>query len=251
MKSKFDPNFKPKSKPKSKRNVALAATIFAVVFSMLSPFFYMTDITVTGNLQIETAEILQRAGLTENTNIFLFNPMRARSAIMENFFIDQVAFTRSLPGTMEIAIQERFLSGYIEYIGGIFVFIDENGRAIETRSYMPDELPIIIGLRFSQMHLGQFLEVENPEAFNTVVIYSQLLNRHQLTDTVQQIDVSDPTNVRLRIYNIEVQLGDTTNANDKILTLREIINEWPMIREVRGFLDIQQIGTQYIFRSLT
>ncbi|MCL1988030.1 MAG: FtsQ-type POTRA domain-containing protein [Firmicutes bacterium] len=236
---------------KSKKVVAIIATVLAVILSMMSPFFHITDISVTGNLQIETAEILERAGLAESVNIFLFNPTNARNAIMENFFIDQVVFRRSLPGTMEIIVQERFLSGYIEYISGMFIYIDENGRVIETRSYMTDDLPIIIGLRFSQMHLGQFLDVENPEAFNTVVAFSRLLNRHQLTDSIQQIDVSDPSNVRLRIYNIEVQLGDTTNANDKILTLIEIINEWPMIREVRGFLYIQEIGTQYIFRSLT
>ena len=235
---------------KFKITVALSAAILACILFMLSPYFNFTEITVTGNLQIEDYEILSRAQLGSPTNFFLFRPARARRDVLENHFIDHVHFRRALPGTMEITVRERFLSGYIEHLEGMFLFIDENGRVLEVRSYKTEELPIITGLRFSQVHLGELLEVDNPDAFSTVVTYARLFNRHDLTGIISQIDVSDPDNARLRLYNIEVYLGDVRNANEKVLTLREIVNEWPVVQDARGFLDLRG-PAPHIFRNLT
>ena len=234
-----------------KKGIIFSGILFMGILFMLSPFFYFTDITVTGNLQISEKEILNRAGLDQYVNFFLFNPHTVRRNIMKNHYIDQIDFNRTLPGTLEITVTERFLSGYIEYLGGMFLYMDENGRVLEVRSYMKKKLPIITGLYFSRVHLGQPLEVDNPLAFSTAATYAQLLNRHGLIDIISQVDVSDPTNTRVRLYNIEVYLGDTRNANEKIMTLREIVNEWPVLRYARGFLDLRELSSEYVFRNLT
>ena len=225
--------------------------IFVCILVAFSPFFHFATITVTGNQQIEDSEILSRAGLDSPTNFFLFRPRQARESVMGNHYIDQVSFRRTFPDTLEVTVKERFLSGYIEYLEGMFLYIDENGRVLEVRSYMAEKLPVITGLCFSSVHLGKILEVDNPEAFSTVVTLARLLNRHELAGTVSQIDVSDPDNTRLRLYNIEVYLGDTSGAHEKILTLREIVNVWPVVRDARGFLDLRELDSAYIFRNLT
>ena len=236
---------------KAKIKVLIAIFFVAVILFAVSPAFHFTEIHVAGNQQIEDAEILIRAGLDVPVNFFLFRPGRARENIMGNHYIDRVSFNRTFPGILEIAVEERFLSGYIEYLDGMFLYMDENGRVLEVRSYMEEELPIITGLRFSNLHLGEPLEVDNPEAFSTVVTFARLLNRHGLTGIVSQLDVSDPANTRLRLYNIEIYLGDTTGANEKILTLREIVDVWPVVRYARGFLDLRELDSEYIFRNLT
>jgi len=236
---------------KFKALLVFSAVLFFAIMFMLSPFFQLTEITVTGNLQIDEAEILNRSGLDTPTNFFLFSPNQARRYIMENHYIEHVSFDRILPNTLEVTVWERFLSGYIEYMEGLFLYIDENGRVLEVRSYKREELPVITGLRFYHVHLGELLEVDNPAAFSTVVTYARLLNRFELTGVISQIDVSDPENTRMRLYNIEVYLGDTRNAHEKILTLREIVNEWPVVRDVPGFLDLRNPGAEYIFRILT
>lgn len=230
---------------------ALVVTLFICTLFMVSPVFYFTEIKVTGNIQIEDEEILNLANLDYSTNFFLFRPRRARQSILNNHFIEQVDFNRTLPSFIEISVEERFISGYIRYPGGLFLYIDENGRVIDVRSYMKEPKPVIAGLDFSKLHLGQKLDVSNPDAFSTVVTFAGLINRHGLADIITEIDVSDPANARLRIYNIEVYLGDTSRANEKILTLREIVNEWPLVTYVRGFLDLRELSSEYIFRILT
>jgi len=231
--------------------ITAAIIIFGVLF-LISPYFNFVEVTVVGNYQISTEEILERSGLNRTANFFLFNTRRAGYDIMENHYIDQVIFNRTFPGYLEVIIRERFISGYIEFQEGMFLYIDENGRAIEVRSYMEDELPIISGLRFTQVHMGEILEVENPEAFNTVVVFARLLNQHGLAGIISQLDVSDVNNTRIRLYNIEVNFGDTQNAQEKVLTLREIVDVWPAVRDAIGFLDLRNPGSeQILFRNLT
>lgn len=234
-----------------KAALIISAVLFSVILFTLSPFFHFAEITLTGNKQIEKEEILSRAGLDQPTNFFMFNPRRAQQYVMENPYIDQIVFRRVFPNILEISVQERFLSGFVEFLDGMFLYIDENGRVLEVRSYMNKELPIITGLRFSHFHLGQILEVDNPCAFNTVVIYAQLLNRHDLAGIISVMDVADPNNTRIRLHNIEVYLGDTRNAHEKILTLREIVDVWQVVEYAPGFLDLREPGAAYVFRKLT
>jgi len=236
---------------KFKMLVALALILATGILLIFSPLFNFEYITVSGNFQIEAKEILERAELADSTNFFLFSPRRANARIKENLYVEQVMFTRTFPHTLEIKIQERFLSGFVEHVNGMFLYIDENGRVLEVRSYKSEDLPIITGLRFSHFHLGQVLEVDNPEAFSSVVAYSRLLNRHNLVDVITQLDVSDSNNTRLRLFNIEVYLGDTINAQEKILTLREIVDVWPLVQDIRGFLDLREPGNEPIFRKIT
>lgn len=231
--------------------ITAGCAVLLTALFMFSPFFHFTDISVEGNFQIETDEILYRAGLDAETNFFLFNTRRARRYIKENHFIEHVQFVRTFPDTIEILVQERFLSGFIEYLEGTFLYIDENGRLLQVRSYARQDLPRITGLQPAQVHLGQQLEVDDPAAFTTVMIYAKLLNRHGLMDIISHIDISDTENIRIRLYNIEVYLGNTDNAHEKILTLREIVNEWPVVSNARGFLDLREPGTEFIFRNLT
>jgi len=235
---------------KYKLLLAMAIFLTAGILFIFSPLFNFRYISVSGNFQIETDEILERAELTESTNFFLFSPRRAGTLVKENLYIEQIIFNRTFPNILDIRVQERFLSGFVEHINGMFLYVDENGRVLEVRSYKSEDLPIITGLRFSQFHLGQVLDVDNPEAFGSVVTYSRLLNRYNLVEVVTQLDVSDPDNVRLRLFDIEVYLGDVTNAQKKILTLREIVDVWPLVQDIRGFLDLRESGNDHILRII-
>jgi len=181
----------------------------------------------------------------------LFGENQVRQGIAENFYIDTVDFQRILPGTLIITVQERFVTGYVEYMEGRFLHIDEHGRVLSIAASRSADFPIITGLRFSNVRLGEVLDVENPEAFRNMVIYAQLLHINGLSDIVSQLDVSDVQNTRIRLYNVDVQLGDTRHANYKIAALGSIIEEWPAIKESRGTLYMRERSHEYIFRQLT
>jgi len=231
--------------------LTICLVTLTAVMSMLSPFFQITEIIVRGNEQVTEDEILSRAGLYRPTNIFLFGENQVRRGIIGNLYIESVDFQRNLPGTLTITVQERFVTGYVEYMEGRFLHIDENGRVLSVSASRSGDFPIITGLSFSNVRLGEILDVENPEAFRNMVIYAQLLHANGLSDVVTQLDVSDVQNTRMRLYSVDVHLGDTRHAADKIAALNSIINTWPMIKESRGILYMRERAQDYIFRHLT
>ena len=230
----------------------LAAGTGAVLLLLFSPLFAFQEVTVTGNTFVSAEEIVAQAQ-AEGGNFFLFSPPQTRARIMENLYIGGVTFRRAFPNRLYITVNERFLSGYVEFLDGRFLFIDEHGRVLEVGSYLPRPLPIITGLRPPHFQLGELLETDSPDAFRAMVTYGRLLSLHPVTPSEEplRLDISNPRDVRLRLYHFEVYLGGIENANEKVHTLQAIIGHWPAIRETRGFLDLRHPGDRFVFRVLT
>ena len=230
--------------------VILALSLFGGLLYLLSPRFNMTYITISGLHDISRDEILIPAGLDSPTNIFIFSPRRARRAVMENLFIDEVSFTRTLPNSLHISIRERHHVSYVEFLGR-YLFLDENGRVLHIGPRFGDVArPVITGFDFTAVRLGEILETDNHGAFATILIYSRLLRQQGLLDIVTRMDVSDHRNTRLRIHNFEVSLGTTHQAPEKIMLLVEILAELPEKEQITGFLDLREISGQYVFQLL-
>lgn len=222
----------------------------ATVLFMFSPYFYIAEITVNGNDSIEQTEILTRTGIQRTTNMFLFNESEARKRIIENLYIDNVQFTKSLPNKLTITIRERHLSGYVEYMPGKYLYIDEYGRVLEINSFFAERLPVVGGLKFDKFQLGETLEVEDTAAFKTVVTYARLLIKHDLTEQVSRLDVSDGGNTRIFMYHIEFNVGDGLNADEKIRTMKDIADKLPNADKIKGSVDLREIRSQYVLKIL-
>jgi hypothetical protein len=203
--------------------IALIIGVFvlAVILFLLSPYFYINEINVHGSETIAENEILSRAGIESGTNIFVYNTKEARKRIMENLYIDSVVFD---------------------------LYIDENGRVIEINSTYTEPLPVVVGLRFDRFRLGDILEVEDTFAFRSVVRYARLLYQYQLMDRISRIDVSDSSNTRVFFHQIEFNVGDDWEADEKVRSMEEIINNLPNAELIRGFVDLREIRAQYVLK---
>lgn len=236
-----------------KMALIIGGVAFAAVLFMFSPIFYIQEVTpdiVNGCENIPTSEILTRAGLTKTANLFLFDTSKARKSIMENPYIDSVTFQKILPNRLTITVRERHLSGYVEYMQGKYLYIDENGRVLETNSFYTEKLPVVRGLKYSRVRLGEILEVEDTAAFKTVVTFARLLNKHQLTDLVSRIDVSDGNNTKILVHYMNFNVGDGKNADEKIRTIKEIMEKLPNADIIKGFVDLTEIRSQYYIKIL-
>jgi len=228
---------------------ALCLITFVLLIFMFSPYFSISEIHITGNQRVSEEEILARLEIDRGTHLLLFNTRAASERILENNFIGYANFERVLPGRLQVHITERRLTAYAEQAGG-FIFLDDNGRVLDVRSYMTDSLPILDGLQFTRFALGEILEVPDPEAFNVIVQYAQLLNHHGLIERVSHINVADATNIRINIANIEFNVGGITDADEKIRTIAAVLYEMPNVGQIPGFMDLRDRHTDYFFEIL-
>lgn len=81
--------------------------IKAYDFCTTSEYFAVTDITVTGNSQVKTDDILKVCGLRKGENSLLVNVHKAEQKLVDNPWIENASIRRELPGTFIITIKER------------------------------------------------------------------------------------------------------------------------------------------------
>ena len=81
--------------------------IKAYNFCTTSDYFAIREITVTGNSQVKTDDILKVCGLRKGENSLLVNVHAAEQKLVDNPWIENVSIRRELPGTFTISITER------------------------------------------------------------------------------------------------------------------------------------------------
>jgi cell division septal protein FtsQ len=230
-----------------KATIIICAVLLAAVGFLFSPLFGVDEIIITGNRTVSRVEIEDRLGIVPGDNILVFNTAAARRSVMENLYIDSVSFRRELPGRLYVTVRERRFIAYIEHTPGSFLFIDEIGRVLEVRTNFTEPLPVVRGLVFSSFQLGERLEVPNRAAFSIVMQYAQALQRHGLATTVTHIDVTDVYNTRVLFPNIEFNVGDARDADEKVRVMVAILENMPDEALYRGILDLREIAPQYFF----
>ena len=236
---------------KFKITVFVCILAFVAVVFMFSPFFYMQEIVISGYNTVSRAELTERIGADLTTNLLFFNTRNARRRVLENLYIADVSFRRDLPGRLYVHVRERRLAAYVEHTPGSFLFIDEQGRVLEVRSFTSQSLPIVEGLNFTRFTLGEILEVADSTAFNIVTQYAQLIYRHGLVCRVSHIDVSDTANTRILVGRVEFNVGGLRDAEMKVRIIAGILDEMPEAEHARGFVDLRDTGGEFIFEILT
>lgn len=230
---------------KFKIAMVIGGIALALVLVLVSPIFHVREVVVLGNHRVCETDIKARLNIAGNSNIFLINWGNARRAILGNLHIEDVSFSRELPGRLYVSIQERRLSAYVEHEPGSFLFLDENGRVLEIRNYITELLPRLDGLQFTRFQLGEILEVSDEINFINIMQYTQLLTLHGLINQITHINVSDPANIRILVNYLEFHVGGIQDADAKVRTIAEKLYRLPNAHIIRGFVDIREIRSEY------
>ena len=230
--------------------VICTIAFFAVIF-MFSPIFYMREIIISGYNIVSRSELTERLEVDLTTNLLFFNTRAAKRRVMENLYIADVSFSRELPGRLYVQVRERRLAAYVERAPGSFLYIDEQGRVLEVRSFTSGTRPIVVGLNFTHFALGEVLEVPDASAFDIATEYALHIYHHGLVDRVTYIDVSDTANTRILVGYIEFNVGDINNAESRVRVIAGILAEMPDAEIARGFVDLRVTRGEYFFEILT
>ena len=231
-----------------KKITIIFSVLFCAVLFMLSPVFTIKNIEITSMDKYSKDEICEMLNLKAGTNMFLFNRFAASKILKNNYYVEDYNISYKFPDTVKIDIKERKVRGYVPYMGS-YLYIDEYGRVLEINSEMSSALPVVEGLKFDTFSLGEKINAENKEAFEIMVNIAQLMNKYELLDIVVKIDVSDTSKVMAYVNNIEVNLGDMSNGDQKIRTMAEVVKN--LGQNDRGVLDLSDLSKPIIFKYLT
>ena len=202
-----------------------AIIIGILLFLFISPVFNIKKINVQGNSKINTEEIESLSKINMNENIFRFSSRKIEENVKENAYIDTVEVKRKIPDTVEIIVTERETKYQLEY-GNAFVYIDGNGNILEISNENAN-LPIIRGYSTAQenIQVGNKLVDEDCNKLLTVEKFLRAAKSNEIYDIITYIDISNDSDYKFELPSKGkvAYLGDETNINDKILTLKEIL----------------------------
>lgn len=202
-----------------------AIIVGILLFLFISPVFNIKNINVQGNNKINTEEIESLSKINMNENIFRFSSRQIEENVKENAYIDTVEVKRKIPNTVKIIVIEREAKYQLEY-GNAFVYIDGNGNILEISNENAN-LPIIRGYSTAQenIQVGNKLVDEDCNKLLTIEKFLRVAKTNEIYDIMTYIDISNAKDYKFELPSKGkvAYLGDDTNINDKILTLKEIL----------------------------
>lgn len=229
----------------------MISIITAILLFLRLPVFLINDIEITGNTRLTDEYIKQTMNIRDVETVFFWNAPMARRQLLENNYVDLVDIDINYTSRdVTVKIRERILSGYVEYVDGIFLYIDERGRVLESATKFTESLPVVVGLEFSQFTTGEILRVDNQESFDLVVTLAQLFNKYQMSSDIIKVDVSHPDDIHLYIGKIDVEFGDISDAEEKIRMVQAIMDGYLNDVGESGFLNIRDVNRPPKYRPL-
>ncbi len=227
-------------KRKKQRRITFAVVLLliAVILALLlTPFFDVKYIDVSGHSKVSQKTIVETAGIAYGENIFKLNVKKMKTKLRKVPYIDDVKVIRKLPGTVVFEISERKPVVAVG-VGEKFVLMDENGRFLET--VKQNSLPILKGIK-TKTEAGKFIGDEHPEFFEEFKMQYELLKVNGLTGRVSAYIADNKGNVTFEIDGTKtIILGDDANTEYKFKMLEAVVSELPPTQ--KGTIDLSVEG---------
>ena len=137
--------------------------IFCHDIILQTPYFKVTSLNVTGNNRLSAQEILDTARIGPDTNVLLVNLPLARKYLLSHPWIAAAEVSRELPGKLLLTIKEHRPLAIMD-MGRKFLINMEGTIFKEVSDTDPVELPVIEGLDFSDLDLGDIRRSANYDA---------------------------------------------------------------------------------------
>lgn len=220
------------SKNEKSNNFALKNKIFifilliiAVIILLSSSLFNIEDIIIVGNNKISNETIISLSGIELYENMFKFNKLSVIDKLKQEPYIENVKISRKLPNKIEITVEERTPKYSLEYAGS-YAYINNQGYILEITNEKLN-LPILTGFStdLSNIKAGERINVEDLKKMDTVIKIYEVASSNGIGNLITKIDISNDKNYSL-ILETEgktVYLGDCSNLNTRILTLKSIL----------------------------
>ncbi len=213
----------------------------AVVF--LTPWFHVTQVSVIGNAQVESADLITASGIRKGESIFAFRMGDVEENLLKVPYIKAVNAKRKLPKTVEIHVEESHAIACIEK-DAIQICIDENGEAVYAGALAPEGLVSVTGMEIEGYTLGAPLETKADAQMGTLLELIALAEENGCREGIHSIDLAQTENLRFTYgQGLTVLCGDTFDLSRKLLTFMEVVRELPA--NAKGEIDLRISGKAY------
>jgi len=198
--------------------LTLIAIVLGVVYYFINTYTIKDEnVFVEGNVHYtkdEIKQIVMEGPLGKNS---LYLSAKYRNKGVENVpFVDVMDVEILSPDSIRIIVYEKALAGYIEFMDN-YLYFDRDGYVVENSRVLTEGVPLVAGLDFEYVVLGEKLPVEKDVIFENIMNMTKLLAKYKLD--ADKIYFASESEIILFFEDIKVILGDTANLEEKIMNL--------------------------------
>lgn len=225
--------------------VVIVATIF-----VMSVFFRVSDIEVTGNTHYTDEEIIRAIDIEQGDNLFFFDRFAAISRVFAKLpYIEEVSVVRKLPNKVTIEVVESTALAYIK-LGDERWTLDHNckvlGKAADGET---GQLVEVSGISPGTLLIGEQLTTADGDTALVEQLAEVLyqIQERGLTSYISLVDITDTNDVQLSYAGrYTVKLGNSSGTEHKFGMLVSVVAK--LGAEDVGLIDLSD-GTTAHFMS--
>ena len=203
------------------------------------PGFHPRHIVVRGTMVVSKDEVLQRAALAPDRNIWLQNTGAAAARIASLPYVNAVQIRRRLPAEVTILIQERKPFAIVED-DGARVLVDDHLHVLDVNP-LQTNLPLLHG-KIANASVG--MQLTSPQLMQLARDCKALLHA---SVPVAYLNLDRLGNLNARLSSgVLVEFGDDADIAQKARIVNPVLSQVPQIgRKVRA-LDLRAAKTPVV-----
>ncbi len=213
----------PKKKKVNKGIIAAVVLIvIGVAVVLIATQFHISEIEFSGNMHYTDDEMLseiKKHNYIDNSLIYT-----ARSSIRNPGdipFIEKYDVEYVNNHKIAVTVYEKSMVGCVENMGE-FMYFDKEGTVLESNAKRLKDIPLIKGLKFKSMVVGEKLPFEDKKMAGYILNITQLIKKYELAiDTVK----FENDEVNLIYKKIVIALGSPANVDEKLAELPNILEK--------------------------
>ena len=200
--------------------LTVLAAILGTVYYFISAYT-IKNVYVEGNTYYTEQEIkdIVISGPMGNNSLYL--SLKYKKSGFGNIpFVDNIEVDFLTKDSVKIIVHEKAMAGYIEFMDS-FMYFDKDGYIVENSNVKMLEIPLVVGLQFSKVELGQKIPVKDDTVFAQIMSLHNLLKDFELR--VDKIYFRPDEEIVLFFGDVRVMLGKGNYLQEKIMVLPKFL----------------------------
>lgn len=183
--------------------------------------FKLKEVEVTGCEIVDKQDVVDAiASYTKSNNtaiIYIKNKIKPIDSLR---FVAKMDIEIVSKNKLSVTVYEKSIAGCVEY-GDLFVYFDKDGIILDALDHRIDGIPIVKGLAFEQLEIGEKLPLDDKGKFQMILAVTQLLDKYELD--IDSIEFTEENEIVLTHEGITILLGKGEYLAIQMMNLGSIL----------------------------
>ena len=184
------------------------------VIIVLTMFFNINEITVTGDTVYASDQIIDSSGVNIGDNLIFTSKKKINESVTTQLpYVGSVKVKRHLPTGIELQVTKTD-AVYAIAQNGYFTLLNENGKILEAETeFIAENITLVNFGEILSAEVGKKIELSNEKLIDKLISIQEECNNCGL-ENITSIDLSDIYNIKLTYQGrIILELGETDKGN--------------------------------------